>query len=46
MHPDRQKIYKYKKAVSTGNLLSHLKDNIKSTHLSNKRINIRGFFES
>jgi len=48
MHPDGRKIYRYKKTVSTGNLLSHLREehNIKSTHLSNEKINIRRFFES
>jgi len=32
MHPDGRKIYRYKKTVSTGNLLSHLREehNIKN----------------
>lgn len=48
VHPNGRKIYRYKKAVSTGNLLSHLREehNINSTHLSNEKINIRRFFES
>ncbi|XP_029162306.1 uncharacterized protein LOC114933895 isoform X1 [Nylanderia fulva] len=47
MHPDGRKVYRYKKAVSTGNLLTHLREehNIKTTHLSNERINIKRFFE-
>lgn len=48
MHLDGQKICIYKKTVSTGNLITHLTEehNIKSTHLSNQRVNIRRFFHS
>ena len=42
-----EKFIHTKKTVSTGNLLAHLREehNIKSTLLSNERINIRRFFE-
>jgi hypothetical protein len=47
MHPDDRKIYRYKKAVSTGNILTHLREehNTKLTSLSNEKNNIRRFFQ-
>lgn len=47
MHSDKRKIYRYKKTVSTGNLLAHLMEehNIKSTYLSEKG-DIKRFFQS
>lgn len=48
MHPNGRKICRYKKTVSTGNLIAHLTEehNIKSTQLSNQRANIKRFFHS
>lgn len=47
-HPDGRKIHRYKKAVSTGNLLSHLSEehNIKPICSSGERSNIKRFFQS
>lgn len=47
-HPNGRKIYRYKRAVSTGNLLSHLRKehNIILTHSSNEKNNIKKFFQS